>query len=133
MDGGGKMITTQIKLKNFHWIYRSFHPEYEEEVIVLTEIGSVEIMYYSYEEKWVMRDGSPAVSPVTYWSYIRLEGEEGGKTYRCPGRWLYNNHACGYYMSGSVCSLCGYGTTEVNLPTCPKCGAKMSGGLNDNV
>ena len=44
------------------------------------------------------------------------------------GKWIYSNHACGYYMSGIMCSECGYGTMGESLPECPNCGAKMDGG-----
>lgn len=40
------------------------------------------------------------------------------------GKWEFDNHACGYYMSGCVCSLCGYGVM-ISANYCPKCGAKM--------
>lgn len=39
-------------------------------------------------------------------------------------KWSYNNHACGYYMSGYVCSACLAGSFE-QLPECPKCHAIM--------
>lgn len=41
------------------------------------------------------------------------------------GKWEFDNHACGYYMSGCVCSLCGYGVMISSANYCPNCGAKM--------
>lgn len=48
------------------------------------------------------------------------------------GKWTFDNHACGYYYSGVVCSVCRNGE-ERKSPYCPICGAKMDGKGDDNV
>lgn len=42
------------------------------------------------------------------------------------GKWIWNQHACGYYMNGYVCSLCKQGDWH-DANYCPNCGAKMDG------
>ena len=42
------------------------------------------------------------------------------------GKWIWNEHACGFYMNGYVCSLCKKGAFY-DTSYCPYCGAKMDG------
>ena len=42
------------------------------------------------------------------------------------GKWIWNEHACGFYMNGYVCSLCKQGDWHA-ANYCPNCGAKMDG------
>lgn len=45
------------------------------------------------------------------------------------GEWIENKHACGYYMSGYLCSLCNHAET-LKKKYCADCGAKMDGNNN---